>query len=147
MTKTREFMAQRARVRREIRRKLAQQQAAARRAHISEVLGQVKEIIRDEGFIALLAGQRITTAPDCLYRQTVLTPDEMTDEQIANCVLVFLVAWKFLFPVLTSPHISEYLERTWPGFIWDLKDTFITLIMDGPFPGERRNPIRPTYFR
>lgn len=125
---------------------MAQQQAAARRAHISEVLGQVSKIIRDEEFISLLAAQRITTAPDCLYRQTVLTSAEMTDEQIANCVLVFVVAWKFLFPVLGNPRFSEYLERTWPGFIGDFKDTFITLIMDGPFPRERRNPIRPTYF-
>lgn len=146
MTKTREFLAQRARVRRVIGKKLAQQQAAARRAHISEVLSQLKTIIRDEGFIALAAAQRITTVPDCLYRQDPLTSDQMTDAQIANCVLVFVVAWKFLFPILGSPQIASYLERTWPGFIGDFKDTFITLVMDGPFPHERRNPIRPTYF-
>ncbi|CAN5308596.1 hypothetical protein BH10PSE11_BH10PSE11_06270 [soil metagenome] len=146
MTKTREYLAQRARVRRAIGQKLVQQQAAVRRAHISEVLCQIKAIIRDEEFVALLATQRIKTAPDCLYRQTILTSDEMTDAQIANCVLVFIVAWKFLFPVLGSQQISDYLERKWPGFIGDLKDTFITLIMDGPFPHERRNPVRPTYF-
>lgn len=146
MTRTREFLAQRAKVKRTIRTKLAQQQTRARRAHISEVLSQVKIIICDEKFIALLAAQRITTAPDCLYRQHALTSDEMTDAQIANCVLVFVVAWKFLFPVLGSPQIADYLERAWPGFIADFKDTFITLVMDGPFPHERRNPIRPTYF-
>lgn len=146
MTKTREFAAQRARLRREIERKLAQQQAAARRAHISEVLGQVNAIIRDEGLIALLAAQRIITAPDCLYRQRVLTSDEMTDAQIANCVLVFVVAWKFMFPMFGNPQISHHIENAWPGFIADFKDTFIDLVMDGPFPRERRNPIRPTYF-
>lgn len=146
MTKTREYLAQRARVRRAIGQKLVQQQAAVRRAHISEVLGQVKTIIRDEEFISLLAAQRIKTAPDCLYRQSILTSDKMTDEQIANSVLVFVVAWKFLFPMLGSQQISDYLERRWPGFIGDFKDTFITLIMDGPFPHERRTPVRPTYF-
>lgn len=146
MTKTRQYLAQKAQLRRQLGKRLAQQEAAARRAHISEVLGQVNALIRDEGFIQLLAAQRVTTAPDCLYRQSALTSDEMTDAEIANCVLVFVVAWKFLFPVLGIPSISDYLERRWPGFIADFKDTFITLIMDGPFPRERRNPIRPTYF-
>lgn len=70
----------------------------------------------------------------------------MTDEQIANSILGFVVAWKFLFPMLGSQKIAGYLEQTWPGFIADFKDTFITLVMDGPFPQERRTPVRSTYF-
>lgn len=146
MTRTREFLAQRARVKRAVKAKLVQQQAAARRLHISEVLIQVSSIIRDEKFVDLLASQKVETAPECLYLQVALTSDEMTDAQIANCVLVFVVAWKFMFPMLGNPQISDYLERAWPGFIEDFKDTFITLVMDGPFPHERRNPIRPTHF-
>lgn len=146
MTKTREFLAQRARVRREVAKKLSQQQAAARRLHIAEVLMQVKTIISDQNFVALLAKQKVDSAPECLYLGDFVTSNRMTDTQIANSVLSFVVAWKFLFPMLGNPQIADYLEQTWPGFIADFKDTFITLVMDGPFPGERRTPVRPTYF-
>lgn len=146
MTKTREFLAQRARVRRAIAKKVAKQQASARRAHIAEVLDQVRAVISDKEFILLLAEQKIRMVPELLYQRIVVRSEEMTDEQIANCVLGFVVAWKFLFPTLGSPRIAGYLEKKWPGFIADFKDTFITLVMDGPFPQERRTPVRPTYF-
>lgn len=146
MTKTREYLAQRARVRRAISQKLAKQHAAARRAHLAGVLVQIKSVISDQKFIDLLAEQRVRTVPDCLYKTNTVQPDVMTDEQIAKSVLSFVVAWKFLFPVLGSAKIVDYLEQTRPGFIADFKDTFITLVMDGPFPGMRRTPVRPTYF-
>ncbi|MGL5168965.1 MAG: hypothetical protein ACRC9K_24050 [Afipia sp.] len=146
MTKTREYLAQRARIRRSIAKQLAQQQAAVRRSHISEVLNQIKAIISDKEFITLLVAQKVKTAPECLYRQRYVSTREMTDAEIADAAFAFVVAWRFLFPLLSSPEIALYLERVWPGFVTDFKDTFIALVMDGPFPGERRTPVRPTYF-
>lgn len=146
MTKTREVMAQRARIRRSIAKKLAQQRLNAHRLHIAEMLTQVKSIVADPGFVQLLAKQNIDSVPRCIAEGEFVFSDEMTDGEIADCVLKFVVAWKFLFPMLGSPKIAEYLERSWPGFILDLKDTFINLVMDGPFPGERRTPVRPTHF-
>ncbi|WP_157169990.1 hypothetical protein [Afipia clevelandensis] len=146
MTIKREHLAQRAQLRRNIAKKEAEQQQAARRMHISEILDQVREIIVNKEIIELLATQKIKSAPDCLFKHRHLPPQSMTHAQISDEILIFVAAWKFLFPAIGNPKIGDCLERTWPGFIIDFKDTFITLVMDGPFPGERRTPFRPTHF-
>lgn len=146
MTRTKKEAALRARLRRAIAHKLAKQQLAARRSHIAEILLQVEEIISEDQFVALLVGQGIKTAPSCLFKRDKKVSNDMTDAEIADSVLTFVVAWKFIFPLLSSSKISAYLEHTRPGFIADLKDTFIMLVMDGPFPSERRPAVRPTYF-
>lgn len=146
MTRTRQYLAERARLRRQIEKKLLAHQLAARRLHISEVLNQIKEILSDKKFADLLFTKRIKTAPKCLCEYAHTSKEFVTDEEIANGALIFVVAWKFFFPLIGDSAIAEFIERNWPGFIADFKDTFIGLVMDGPFPGERRTPVRPAHF-
>lgn len=146
MTKTREYLAQRARLQRNLKKKLTEQRQATRRLQISETLIQIKIILEDREFVKLLLIQRIKSVPECICRYAGTATANMTDQEIGDAVLVFVVAWKFLFPIINNAQIADYLDRAYPGFIAGLKDTFITLVMDGPFPGMRRTPVRPAHF-
>ncbi|MBN8982422.1 MAG: hypothetical protein J0I29_14270 [Rhizobiales bacterium] len=146
MTKTREYLAQRAQLQRNLRKKLAIQRQAARRLQISQTLVQTRAIIENREFADLLLSQKITSVPSCICRYVGPSAEIISDHEIADAVLIFVVAWKFLFPLISNANIADFLERSYPGFIAGLKDTFITLVMDGPFPDMRRTPIRPAHF-
>jgi hypothetical protein len=74
-----------------------------------------------------------------------------TQQHLDRISLEFVVAWKFLYPLLHNAEAKSYLENAWPGFISDLKDAFIALVIDGPFPramsGHRGRKHHDNYFR
>jgi hypothetical protein len=144
MTRTRAYLAERARLRRTVAKRVAEQHAFARRARVGEILDQVRTIVTDTAFVDLMAGQGILSAPARLYE--LKSSDLTTEQKFADDVLKFVVAWKFLFPMLADPAISSFIQARQPEFIRDFKDTFISLVMDGPFPYERRPCIKPTFF-
>ena len=63
------------------------------------------------------------------------------NKQLEEASLRFVIAWAFLFPLFAKPNIKLYLQRNWPGFIDEMKDAFIGLVMEGPFP-----PANGAYF-
>lgn len=146
MTRTRQYLAQRAQLQRNLRKKLIEEREAARRLQISETMLQIKEILEDRQFVELLLIQKVKSAPECIFRYSRPAKGSMADHEIADAILAFVAAWKFLFPILNNVRMSDYLERAYPGFVAGIKDTFITLVMDGPFPGMRRTPVRPGHF-
>ncbi len=119
-------------------------EARLRLQKIVEGIGIIQTILADKGFIRLARERGVTDAP------LLLTPKKGTlvdrsgwSEDIENCigrhVLDFTAAWRFLFPLLSDDEIARYVEKKWPKAIGRLKDTFIELVMYGPFPSRRQN--------
>ncbi|MGN6285496.1 MAG: hypothetical protein ACTHM2_10130 [Afipia sp.] len=146
MTRTRAYLAQRARLRRLVAKRVAEQNVLARRIRVGEMLDRVRVIVTDTAFIAIAAGQGVKTAPTRLCEEGSTVSTSVSVQDFADNALKFVVAWKFLFPMIADPAIASFIERRWPGFIGDFKDTFISLVMHGPFPYERRPHIKPTFF-
>jgi hypothetical protein len=131
MPRAREVARQRARSARAVRAKIAQEEEIARRGQLSRVLLTAHEIITDSGFIALAKLHRADWAPKRLVHAHGTS-------EAADAVLGFVVAWKYFFPVIQNKDMRSYLDEKFPGFVEELKDTFIGLVMKGPFIGERK---------
>lgn len=146
MTRTRAYLAERARLRRLVAKRVAEQNVLARRVRVGEMLDQIRVVVTDTAFIDVVARQGIKTAPARLYEKNLPGATSVSVQDFADNALKFVVAWKFLFPMLADPAIASFIEQRWPDFIGDFKDTFISLVMHGPFPYERRPHIKPTFF-
>ena len=109
-------------------------------------------IVAHDSFISFASVHGVASAPRRLCdtpissKHTSEAP-ELNDVALANEVLDFVIAWKFLFPMLSDPTFEQFLETQWSGFISEFKDTFISLVMRGPFPDERRVSISSGIFR
>ena len=55
-------------------------------------------------------------------------------DRLDEVSLQFVVAWTFIFPLLSNPEAVKFLEKAYPGFVLEMKDTFISLVTEGPFP-------------
>jgi hypothetical protein len=141
----REYWREKARLRRAIAKRIADEKSDSKRSRVRGILNRLGQIISDEKFVKLAADQGIQAAPARLFNSQPEVPPREIDMNLsvqAGTVLDFVIAWKFIFPMFSNPTIANYLETCWPGFILDFKDTFIALVMDGPFPQERRSQIR-----
>ena len=155
MTAARETSRAEARRRRALVRTAASEKANRVCACVVNVLGRARLILADKEFRALLREQGIQTLPSCLSRNSEMrriadATLKSERERLDEISLEFVVVWKCFFPLLREPAIEIRLERTWPGFILQLKDTFIALVTEGPFPhaisghvGNRRGPKVP----
>jgi hypothetical protein len=106
---------------------------------VAIVLNKVRIALTDVTFIDLLRAQGVRTLPRPLVEdeiRTQRTGSHLTSskEHLDEVSLNFVVAWTFLFPLFTNPIIATHMDRTWPGFILELKDSFIALVVEGPFP-------------
>lgn len=126
MTKHRELTRRQARVRRALFKSSAERKAKDNRQRARRILDLAQAILSDRGFSARLTEHGVLSVPSRLSQ--LLVGDDI------DCSLDFLIAWNFFYPLLRQPGISHHLENGWPGFIADLKDTFIALVVDGPFP-------------
>lgn len=146
MTSKREIWRDRARARRAVAKSVALQQAQIKREHVREVLINIRTIVSNEHFIKFIGEQGVDSAPQrLLKRGEAVSPSQVGvsyERDFAESIFDFIIAWKFMFPLISDPRISNFIEENWPGLIFDLKDTFIALVMDGPFPQERRTQLR-----
>ena len=55
-------------------------------------------------------------------------------EMLDDVSLQFAILWTFFFPLFDYAVIARCLEDTWPGFILEMKDAFIAIVVKGPFP-------------
>uniref|UniRef100_UPI00195358B5 hypothetical protein n=1 Tax=Klebsiella michiganensis TaxID=1134687 RepID=UPI00195358B5 len=53
---------------------------------------------------------------------------------VLHSSLNFMIAWSFLFPLFSNTHIALHLRRNSPDLIAEMKDAFILLVINGPFP-------------
>ena len=103
----------------------------------ANALARAREVLADTTVIELLHRHGVHQIPRVLspsaIHQIDARPDAL-DSPNVDCSLEFVVAWALLFPLFKEPDISSYLDTTWPGFILQMKDAFIAIVVEGPFP-------------
>lgn len=157
MADRREITRAEARRRRAIKRQIAAQTASAVCEKIEYALTKARRIMTDKSFKEILNAHGVNTVPQCLARNNGShAPSEeagVANGRLDEASLQFAIAWAFLFPLIGKPEIANHLENKWPGFVWEIKDAFIALVVEGPFPhamsghrsrrhGARYQPIR-----
>lgn len=136
----------RAQLRRRIAKSLAEQKVQSRRSRVATILGELRVIVLDSEFAALAIALGVETVPQRLtIDHQLMAPND--DQAFAVSTMDYLVAWKFMHPFMESCEMKEYLYRRWPNFTLEFREVFISLVMDGPFPNERRTAMRATFFR
>lgn len=146
MPRTREIDRERARVYRATKIALANEETRVRRERLTLILEKVMHVLAHEEFVELAISLGVDSAPRRLLR-TGLCHQGANQNSQAERVLDFVVAWKFVFPMLSNPEFLDYFDGRWPGFVEDLKDTFIGLVMNGPFLSERRAALSTSVFQ
>lgn len=114
------------------------QREAIKHGRIGRLLDQLKDVVADETFNKFVQTRGIQSVPNILGSQCSLPPD--LDRSLA-----FVVSWRFFAPFLYDPVTATYLEMRWPGLIAEMKDVFIDLVSDGPFPHEPRGRDRRSF--
>ena len=132
MPRAREISRIRAKAYRLAKAKVAEEEEDVRRKQLSRVLRTARDIVAAADFAEVAKHQGAAFAPRRLLTRSAEADDEGQE------VLDFIVVWKFFFPTFRVEAVRQYLERDWPGFIDEMKDAFIALVMRGPFDGERR---------
>lgn len=138
-----------ARERRADRRRVVVQNTKLTDDCVSAAMLHIRDAFRDQGFLMLVTEEGGLTIPDTEMKSESSDPNDEDGKELGHVSLDFLIAWKFLFPLLANERISHYLSRTWPKLIPDMKDAFIALVVHGPFPEEycirigKQNPSFP----
>jgi hypothetical protein len=105
----------------------------------ADAVDKARIVLVDPAFAELLRVQGVQTWPRPLTAnedQTRTADGSLATakERLNEVSLEFVIAWTFFFPLFSNPVIAAYLDTTWPGFVGELKDTFIELVVQGPFP-------------
>lgn len=137
MPRAREIARDRARDYRQLKASNAREEQQLQRGQLSRVLCTAREIASDSRFAEIARQQRATLVP----KRLLMKGSRLGNDIEGQDVLDFIVAWKFFFPTFRVEMMRSYLEETWPGFIDELKDVFIGLVMRGPFFSGRRPSI------
>jgi hypothetical protein len=106
---------------------------------VTNVLNSVRTALTDGAFVDLLHAQGVRTLPRPLVEAGIRahrTCSHLTagKEHLHEASLDFVIAWTFFFPLFSNSTIATHMDRVWPGFILELKDAFIALVVEGPFP-------------
>jgi hypothetical protein len=129
-------------------RRAAEEQAVIRHARIMAALVTVRSILADNAFVNLVRAHGNQSLPRPLMRdaQDQETEKAFTsgEERLSDCALEFAVAWRFFAPLLNIPALVTHLDARWPGFTLELRDVFISLVADGPFPYQHLGKGRRT---
>jgi hypothetical protein len=118
----------------------ARQKAEAARCRVASALKSARAVLADSTFIGVLRSHGIKDVPRFLMTRAekdhgITSELDSRREKLGDGFLDFVIAWKFFFPLFASPAIAAYLDSTWPGFTLELKDAFISAMVDGSFPG------------
>lgn len=121
------------RVAREAARKRAYVRTKVKEARVGAALDQTRTIFGDGDFRGLLWSQGVRDIPKL---QPAVLKGVSSDGfgPKGQKTLAFAAAWLFLFPLLDNKNIRNHLTENWPDFIPLMKDAFIELVVDGPFP-------------
>ncbi len=139
MADKREMTRATARQRRALARTAAGEKAKAVCDRVASAVNKARWVLAEKSFADILRSQGVQTLPRCLLLKNasihVIGGNSVSDkDKLSEVSLEFAIAWTFLFPLFDNPAIAGHLEKTWPGFILELKDAFITLVVEGPFP-------------
>lgn len=131
MVTARDIEREEARKRRVLSKLGADQRERSRHLRITRALEQSRLVLSDCEFLRLIHLQGFDSAP------TFLLENER-EESALDRTLEFVVTWRFFAPLLYDPITSEMLDARWPGFGIELRDIFISIVSDSPFPHELR---------
>lgn len=132
MVNLRDLRRAEARRRRVIERLGIEQRERLKTIRIKAAIDQLRLVVADESFRQLLHADGTLSLPEVLTGET-------RERSIAlDASLEFLITWRFISPLLYDPRIGAFLETRWPRLTMELRDIFIALVADGPFPYEER---------
>lgn len=132
---------------------LAQRSAAEKlqavRDRVEAAVTRARAIFADPDFVDLLRVHNIKSLPATLELNTSTAGQVTAAEQFRDATIEFIFAWNFLYPLFAKPAVARYLDRSWPGFMLEMKDAFISTMMDGPFRqrakvSRQSPPFRPS---
>ncbi|MDB5618387.1 hypothetical protein [Tardiphaga sp.] len=124
------------------RRAEAERRAEERWTRVVDLVTASRVLFKTEAFIQMVRDAGIKSVPVQMLSGEGIGWSTGRPDGSSQCTLDFVVAWKFLYPMFSNPSIYEFLENWRPGIVLDFKDTFISLVMFGPFPRERRVSMR-----
>lgn len=136
-----------------ILRTLAQRSAAEKlqavRCRVEAAVIRARAIFADPDFVDLLRAHDVKSLPATLELNTSTADPVIAAEQFRDGTLEFIFAWNFLYPLFAKPAVARYLDKSWPGFMLEMKDAFISTMMDGPFRqrakvSRQSPPFRPS---
>lgn len=96
------------------------------------VIEACRQLMADTKFRAILIRIGVSDAPRLLMRKSA--PTEGRKSSFGDPSLEFVIAWSFFKPLFEQPAVVEYLSKKQPDFMMRMKDAFISLVLDGPFP-------------
>jgi hypothetical protein len=134
MNDKREMSRAKSRRRRALARDVAFRRTQATCELLKSALAKVRLVLTDKAFRSILYSEGVHSLPRDLAGLEIAKAHVRSKKDALDISLQFVIAWTFLFPLFNRPEIAAYLERTWPGFIQQLKDAFITIVVEGPFP-------------
>jgi hypothetical protein len=114
----------------------ADQRELTKHLRIGKALVQMRLIIADETFCKLIHAHGMQSIPGLLSQHRGLQTEPLDRS------LDFIVAWRFFAPFLYDAVTATFLDTRWPGFSLELRDIFILIVADGPFPQEVRGRDR-----
>jgi hypothetical protein len=116
----------------------ADQRELTKHIRIGKALDLLRLIVADDTFGTLMQTHGVHCVPE------LLAHDRIPRTEAVDRSLDFVVAWRFFTPFLYEPVTAAVLESRWPGFPLELRDIFISIVADGPFPHEFRGRDRRT---
>lgn len=138
MVDLRELRRVEARKRRVLEKLGDDQRETIRHVRIGKALDQLRAIIADETFAKFIYTRGIQSIPRLLLRE------HDPDAQQLDRSLDFVIVWRFFSPFLYDTITAAFIDKRWPGFSLELRDIFISIVADGPFPFEPRGRDRRT---
>jgi hypothetical protein len=149
MVSKRQVARQDGRILRTLAQRSANEKLQAVRSRVEAVVTRARTIFSDPDFVDLLRLHDIKRIPATLELNTSTAQEIVAGEQFRDATLAFIFAWNFLYPLFAKPAVARYLDRCWPGFIMEMKDAFISSMMDGPFRqrvkvSRQSPPFRPS---
>jgi hypothetical protein len=104
---------------------------------MAKAMRKAQTIVSDPSFREIVHAHGIETVPELLVtrpRKTATSSERLSKRYHVDHSLDFIIVWTFFFPLFANKAIVTVLEESWPGFISQLKDAFILLVVDGPIP-------------
>ena len=130
MSDKRQMSRAEARRNRALAKDVAFQRAKAVGERLQNSLAKVRRVLADKNLQNILRANGVHSIPQVL---SIKTPVRVVGDNLVVS-LEFVIAWTLLFPLFARPEIAIYLDKMWPGFILQMKDTFIAIVVEGPFP-------------
>lgn len=144
MVSKRELACERARTQRALVLQREQRAAELRQAKLDRLLDCIRQILAHDDFAQLALSHGVKSVPKCLVSgfNTAESSEVITRSTvIAQQTTAFIVAWKFMSSILQDQEIRDFIADRWPDFISEIKDVFIGIATNGPFPEERKRTL------